>query len=672
MEPISRSQAPTVNTLANDSQSNPDSQEYPGYRSLVIGAGQATLSDFGTKGLVSGASRLAAVVRVGTTDYNLSYKFMNKLRGLIVNAAYRTFSSAANPNSLNPADNFLAVVTPGFFARLKAAATAPAFSAVAPDPAYTSTYTLTASEASFVTLLEAQNAVEMPNYLREDDSVTVEGAGSFFARRNNPGDVTYNYSTQSGLNTLALFYPKTVRKQFFVNLSDYLMQAGNTVSASGFAQVDSYMDTYDVTTGQKTGTYYNAPASTTNGLGGANNSIKNNILSTSVHFYNEGVTPPTGSLFKMDAGTGVSDGLAPATTDVLTTAEKAMLTSILAQAPVARNVLLVNSSNDIVKGNIGIGFNMNEELDTVPPTAVDEFLEDSVAHYGVTNVNSVFPTSTNALPANNADLNGAAAVMLASLITDRAAAETAIGARGAANGGTASFDATNAPQGDVLRAIRALHMEAGSDLGVTPVSSLKFPAAGATTFLTPAAQATPVIQVIDTACPLTNTTSLCSDVEYDFLGFNLFDAFQTQFGNGKVYKLGKTTATGNKNFEAIKRFFHANNPSNAAYVYRTTTLEATEDTQILTRALVVPCTRSINATTGTPNYTFSPTASNYVLIMAQPSGSGDESLNFSLVDPNYYPGEGYRALDISTSNPGLVSALYNYTGTLVGVDGAGF
>ncbi|MEZ0371406.1 MAG: hypothetical protein ACAI44_20100 [Candidatus Sericytochromatia bacterium] len=649
------------------------------YRSLIIGPEQTRVNDFRLQNAGSAVARQAVVVTLNGKDYVLTYAFMNKLRGLITFNPYRTTSSNGNPFAAG--GSFAGIVTPGFFTRLKASATTyipaaggePDWYTAQGSPSNPFAATLSSSEMEFVNLLEAQNGIEMPNYIQYSDTQYEATPSSRDALMNNI-NVFYDYGAQGGQNTIVMFNPKTLRKAFFVKLGNYLRKNWNAASASSFNQNDDYLKFYlgnyqgsfPYAT-PVTGTYYSAPGATSNSLGGTNNSIKNNILLNSTHNYNE-TTPPTGSLYRMNVNT-VSNGTTPSLADALTLPEKSMLTSILNQAPVARDIFLLKDTGggsfNVVKGNIGIGFNTNDLiLPPAGPLDLNDFLQNGVSHYGVANVNSVFPYAAYKLPANNANLNGAAAVLLAGTITNRNQTQGLISSLGPINYGAHNLDVragTSGGQlGDLLRSIRALHMFAGGASAMTlPANELKFPLAGVSTFPTPVAAAIPNIEQVP-----------YGSIEISAPGFNIFDALIPVFNN-EVFKLGKTTGS-YKNLEAIKRFFHANNPTNTAYLYRSTTIEAVEDIQIQKRALIVPCGRTINATTGMPSYNFAPGGSNFVIITAKASGSGNESLSFTLTDPNFSPGEGYPALNISSDNPALVLELYNYTGTLVGAGGLGF
>ncbi|MEZ0371823.1 MAG: hypothetical protein ACAI44_22215, partial [Candidatus Sericytochromatia bacterium] len=92
-------------------------------------------------------------------------------------------------------------------------------------------------------------------------------------------------------------------------------------------------------------------------------------------------------------------------------------------------------------------------------------------------------------------------------------------------------------------------------------------------------------------------------------------------------------------------------------------------------ALILPVNRTV-AASGAVTYTPSPTGTSVVVITAKAAAaSGDYNATLFLNDPNFKPLDASASGPIPinlTSNPTLLAAIYNYTGTLVGVRGAGF
>lgn len=715
---------PEQNSQTTEQQSSPviddnlvNSPTDGGYRSLIITAEDVKGSDFNTKQVFTVAPKRNITIRIGTVDYILSYKFMNKLRTLLVDPAYKTPAGAAVKAA---GASYAAVVPAGFFARLKASS-ATALNSVPPQPAlgpYTDplwcpesappvttttqpllscvgnpnadAYTLSASESAFATLLETYNYVSLPDFMQENESVR-ESTTSHAAVTDTTRNIRW-------LNT------KTIRKEFYTKLDAYLNSARNTGNY-GNANGD-YV-------------FYAANLLNTSPTVVGTSNIKTNN-------YNETVSPPTGSLYRVNVAVTSSGGTAPLATTgtpapAPTLAERTLLASLIAQGPYVPNVGLIDAvTGNIVLRDIGIGFGFKDTL-AVDGNAATSY--ELAVGYGTANVNATanvaaatwaaYLTGTAAidntpnfkLPANTANLNGASAVMLAKLMIDTSTNyNSAISAMGsAANYGTNATGTKPAMQlAKALFNTRALHMKAGkADANNAPVAALGFPAASTTAsattnFLTPTATTgttPPVIAALSRG--IGDPTGLPGDTTsyYEFrdnftamtpeagAAINIFDALYEMFGipstnaSGNlrgVFKLGKTgTSTStNRNLAAITRFFHADNPTNPGYVY---TDAAAENARVLTRALIVPVTRTV-ASTGTVSYTLNPTGTSYVVITATtPSvGNGDNSLTFYLTDPGYKPLEGSASINISSTSPALVTSLYNYTGTLIGVSGDGF
>ncbi|MEZ0370604.1 MAG: hypothetical protein ACAI44_16050 [Candidatus Sericytochromatia bacterium] len=583
------------------------------YRSLVIG------DDFQTQGLIHGATR-AVIVKIGPNDYVLSYRFMNKLRGLLADAAYNT------------GDTNEAVATPGFFTRLRAASgVTVAANVTTGESAYTSAYTLGPPEAAFVTRIEAFQAVSMPNFLQEDDT-TAESTGSL--------------SALGGSDGIRMIVNKTgIRRSFYQAVNYALGKSNDTASAD--LEVTGEHVLYD--------TYLNPST-------------------TATAFSYSGVDATTTTPATRTAGT-------LNTVAGITTAERNFLASLGRAGLEIEDALLLNSAGQIVSGDIDLHFSENDLLNTGTPTLGSELMPNysfvSRVNYEnpITPDGSVTPKVAKAPtdpsppppplpgatppPPPPPNQVGAAAVLAASVLVDAANTATHISALADTNGYTysppsaAEMDLAAAMPVRVMhRAQRALHMYASgaTEIG-TSTAALSF-----TSLLTaPAALATPSIPQLTTDCTGL-TAATCSKGEFSG-SKNLFEAIQFMFQDGLAFKLGKNTATSNRNQPAIFRFFYADDPSNSASSW--------DAANVTHRALIVPAARS-----ATGALSLSTAGPFYVVVTAAPlSGNG---LSFYLSDPGARPsfmGESYRSLGSATT--GLVSSLYNYGGVLVGVSGAG-
>lgn len=700
-------QTPVLNTGATNAVQNGSStsaDEPGGYKSLIITNKDVQVNDFSTKGILTAATKRAVIVRVGTVDYTLSYNFMNKFRTLLANANYNT-PLGASAKAVGA--TYKAVTTAGFFARLKAASTATVKSATtpvaeplwcpaippttplaAPDACTVSNpdaYTLSASETAFATLLEAQNFVVMPDFLQEGDAAAESTTnGSLDALTgNDPNSISF-------VNT------KTIRSDFYKKLNSYLNDDRNQGAYNPFTTTPDTADHvfYAANTNPAT-TFASSNIRTSN--------YDETGTSTS------GIDP-LGSLFRMNVmaasdGNGAADsGVAPfdskrftaftTATNYPSTAEKALLTSLVNQAPYISGVALLDASGEIVTGSIGIGFGLGDTVGAASATLADRY---DLSGFGVANVNKAYTAATNNMkPADTTNLNAAAAVMMASLMVDSNLTTGNMGdmltSLATDNGADDSFAQDSALIGPLQQNIRALHMAAGANVNptaVAPAASLVFPAAVAgaatapttlaatTSFITPLAQATPVIAKLDatlcaSTCAPISGLATTSGVEFRndsaYTGVdNIFDALQIAFPTG-TYKLGKDLSASLKNLAAIKRFFHADDPTDTGYVY---TDDSTEDGRVATRALIVPVTRTVNATTGAVSYTPSPTGTNFIVVTAV-AASGSNDLALYVSDPNAKPLEAPATRNITSGDPVLTAAIYNYTGTLVGVEGAGF
>ncbi|MEZ0374010.1 MAG: hypothetical protein ACAI44_33275, partial [Candidatus Sericytochromatia bacterium] len=126
-------------------------------------------------------------------------------------------------------------------------------------------------------------------------------------------------------------------------------------------------------------------------------------------------------------------------------------------------------------------------------------------------------------------------------------------------------------------------------------------------------------------------TQLTSTTELGQLGDLIF----TQMGL-PVYKVGKSTATTLKQKLGITSFFSVHQVS---------------------RFLLVPATRS-----STGGLTFTSSGTNWVAVCSNFGGG------FYIYDPGAGNLSGNGFYSISDVAPALETALYNYTGTLIGVD----
>lgn len=604
-------QAPVLNTASNELSTNVSNEQSQDnvYRSLVIKPEQS----FQTKGVVDSAKR-AVVAKIGTVEYTLTYKFMQKMRDLLDQLPYAT----ANTRE--------AMATTGFFTRLKSASGVATLvdKPTVGEPAYTSNYTLSASETAFVTKLESYNAVVMPNFLPFDDltpDTTI------------PSDLD---TISSG--TIKMIVNKTGIGKDFYKAVHYALRRTNNSAAGDFDQTagDSvlYYSQIDAAT--------SAAAFTYTGVAGAGD-------------------PATisGSLFKFDS---------LAATALPSAAEKTFLTSLVNGAPYVKDVVLLNVDDEIVSGNVGINFGYNDALTSSFSTG-----EDLMEWNGLASPNAAYPIIADntpdgsgagfekvaTQPAATANLAGAAAVVAASALIDDTATPGAITGLSSidtdATAGTMLYDfsppasfpiSVSTKFGAWHQGIRALHMYAGGATATAaPATALAF--TGLTTLAAVAAASVtaPVI-----------TTELGGSK-------NLFEAAEYMFGTTDVHKLVKSTATTNKNQQAIVNFFYENDPTAVP------TGSSWNNTNVPKRALIVPCTRTVSAT-GVASYVFSPSGTSYVVITAEPTTY--PGLDFYMTDPAGKPlksgltdnGAFYQLV---IDNPALIGALYNYTGTLVGV-----
>lgn len=146
------------------------------YKSLSLAKENAK---FGVKVAPTSSSTIASderavIVKVGTVYYTLSESFMAKLRAFTLTGS--GYDKVADPSLVVLPATVAggAELTTTAFARLSAKSGAGvAVDNVAPSgiaPAYTSAYTLTASEASFVALMKTYKSVSMPDYFGTDDT----------------------------------------------------------------------------------------------------------------------------------------------------------------------------------------------------------------------------------------------------------------------------------------------------------------------------------------------------------------------------------------------------------------------------------------------------------------------------------------------------------------------
>lgn len=127
---------------------------------------------FGVKSTVVSDER-AVIVKVGKLNYTLSESFMNKLRAVAQDTGYTKTVAGGVATDIG------AELTTGAFTRLSAPASVNAIAIDANNPnlvvaptavTFTSTYTLTASEAAFVALIKTYKSVSMPNYFGANDT----------------------------------------------------------------------------------------------------------------------------------------------------------------------------------------------------------------------------------------------------------------------------------------------------------------------------------------------------------------------------------------------------------------------------------------------------------------------------------------------------------------------
>ncbi|MEZ0373259.1 MAG: hypothetical protein ACAI44_29475 [Candidatus Sericytochromatia bacterium] len=545
------------------------------YRSLVIKD-----DGFETKGTITSAKR-AVIATVGTTDYTLTYKFMNKLRGLIMSSPYY-----AN-NGLD------AVALAGFFTRLKASATTNvSANSTTGEPAWGPTagtptqylYTLSASESAFVDKMGSYSTVLMPNYLVNSEGAT-EGSDSYNALQGQVG--------------IRLIVNKTGVRTSFYKAVHYAMGAGNDAYSADFET--GYSD--HVLYGNYLINVTGAPA-----------------FSYSVPSGTSPAVRTVGSLYTMVGAT---------------TADKTFLASLEKAGPYVQDVLLLNNGGYVSLGNISLRYG---DYDQIAPTATGTTSSDAeklLANLGVTNrVNSTWDLSSDSSkfvePGTSANYTSVGA-FLGGLIRSQptnwpteledlnvATADKADGPSAAELMDTGNSEVFSQVEfGDMHRALRMLHQVAGDATTTTAPTNL--PKFGA--IMAPTAAATP------TVAQITSTTELGQ----------LGDLVFTQLSY-PVYKIGKTTATTLRNKSGIEDFF-------------TTSPDA--------RFLLVPASRS-----STGALTFSSTGTNWVAVFATYSGN----FSYYIYDPSFANLSGNGFYSVTDVNPALATALYNYAGTLIGVD----
>lgn len=593
------------------------------------------------------SARRAVLVKIGTTEFTLTYNFMAKLRELLAATIDpdRTgpLGTVTNPYSL--AVN-RGVATTGFFTRLKANAgvtTAASKPAASDTAAYLSDYTLTASEKSFVAKLEAYSSVDIPNFLKNDDNTAASGTDT-----NALGGTTdpTKINATNYTDRIVFIVNKTgVSNAFYSKVNDALKQDATSSLAAGGLNLTAATDDHVL---------YAEQIST---------------ATTAANFTGAGAAA-TGSLFKA--------------TPAISTAEKNFLTSLVKAGPLVKGVVLLSGSS-IVSGDVAVEFGPS---DLPAGAGVGATFADFAELAGIASPNALAPITANntpdglsaankktaVQPAATANMSGAAAVLTASLavktptVTDNLVQGLA-SVQAPVTTGTGlwfnfsppadtSLDAYNALSfANWHQAVRSLHMYAGGATGTAaPAASLAL-----TGLVAPAALPAATIKSSNpdaTSKEFTKTK-------------NLFEALEYVFGATKVYKLAKASdaTSAFKNKAAIEHFFLAPDPAVAGGTLA--------DTNASKRALIVPVTRSVNATSGEVTLKLSASSPTFAVITATAAGNTYADLTFYLSDPSGKPLQ-----DLAGTQPGayyqmasdglgaLISGttgIEGYTGTLVGV-----
>lgn len=565
--------------------------------------------DFQTQGLFQSITR-AVIVRLGKKDFVLSYRFMNKLRQLLADPAYSTGQNEG-------------IVSPGFFTRLLTPAGKTVAASTA-ESSYTSTYTLGPPEAEFIKAIQVYQAVIMPNFLQEDDNIA-ESSSSL--------------SALQGTDGIRFIINKSGIRRSFYQAINYALGRQNDSQAGDLSLSGEHV-LYDK---------YISPEKTAEAF--SYSGVDQATISPA--------TRNSGSLNKFSG---------------ITTAEHNFLKSLLNSGLTVKGAVLLDSAGHVVSGDIDLHFSENDLLNTGSATLGADLMSNFSMLARFEALPRITPDGTSSPkvakapdlklppagsstkpPAPPPEQSGAAAVLAASVLVDAQNTAAKISTLADINGYNYSppeaseLDLANLmPVGVMHQAQRALHL---FGIAATDTTALTSGLGYGSLLSAPAASATPLISVLKASC--SGVSGSCSSKEFSS-SKNLFEVIEQMFA--QAYKLGKSTAKSLKNQSAITRFFYANDPADAG--------SQLDDSNVSKRALIVPTTRAASGA-----ISFSGTGKLYVVITAEPDGNG--GLSFYLTDPAAPPFSGKSYIALNTAIPSLVTALYNYSGTLVGVSGAG-